>query len=196
MTVKDPSSFTTGEPLILAGGNVLTMNPAHPVADAIGIIGDQIQIVGTLEQVVNFMPGGSKKVQLEGRTVLPGLHDSHMHAWKVGQLLTKIVDLRDCNSWKELRKRVQAHKVRSSDEWTTGRGVNERFLPDLPARSGKGARLPDRDDLDTVLNDRPIALTRTCGHIAVANSRALDRAGIDRTTPDPEGGQIERDESG
>jgi len=128
-------------------------------------------------------------VDLEGRTLLPAFTDAHAHIWKMGHLLTTMVDLRRTASLEELREAV-ARRARElpAGVWLLGRGFNEVAMP--------GQRKPTRRDLDMACSDRPVVLTRTCGHIYACNSIALKLAGIDRHTEQPPGGVIEHDADG
>lgn len=117
----------------------------------------------------------------EGEAVLPGFHDAHVHVWKVGQLLTDLLDLREVRSLDELASLLQERDRRlPPGTWLLGRGWNE---------AGLGG-IPNRDFLDRILPGRPVLLTRTCAHIHALNSRALALAGIGPDTPDPPGGEI------
>ena len=125
---------------------------------------------------------------MQGQTVIPGLYDSHIHAVTTGLGLSKL-SLNHTRSIQEvvdlLEERVQNT---SPGEWIEGRGWDQsKWVDD---------RFPTRWDLDAVSPDNPVYLLRTCAHIAVVNSKALELAGIDRNTPDPVGGVIVRDDSG
>jgi predicted amidohydrolase YtcJ len=117
----------------------------------------------------------------EGETVFPGFHDAHVHVWKVGQLLTDLLDLRGVGSLEGLKGLLEKRdRLLPPGAWLLGRGWNEALL---------GA-WPTREFLDRVLPHRPVVLTRTCAHIHVANTRALEAAGIGPDTPNPPGGEI------
>ncbi|MGH9392122.1 MAG: amidohydrolase, partial [Vicinamibacteria bacterium] len=104
-------------------------------------------------------------------------------------LLTGILDLRATRSLEELKATVQRRdRELPQGAWLLGRGYNEQFLAE--------GRQPTRWDLDLAAPNRPVALTRTCGHMIVGNSRALALAGVDRETADPAGGEVARDSSG
>jgi predicted amidohydrolase YtcJ len=150
---------------------------------AIGIRGGRIASVGDDTQAA------SRRLDLGGRTVVAGFNDAHAHVWKIGHLLTTMVDLRKVRSLDELEQRTRAAAAQlAPGAWLLGRGYNEAAL-----REG---RAPTRHDLDRAVPDRPVALTRTCGHISAANTMALRAAGIGTTTPAPSGGVIDRDERG
>ena len=117
----------------------------------------------------------------EGETVFPGFHDAHVHVWKVGQLLTDLLDLRGVGSLEGLKGLLEERdRLLPPGAWLLGRGWNEALLGAWPTRAF----------LDQVLPHRPVVLTRTCAHIHVANTRALEAAGIGPDTPNPPGGEI------
>ncbi len=160
-----------------------------PVASAMAVREGRIMAVGSEDDVHALAGPATQKVDLGGRTLVPGLIDAHAHIWKIGHLLTTMVDLRRTRSLGELMHALQPAHARLGDSaWLQGRGFNEANLAEH--------RMPNRADLDAVVRDRPVVLTRTCGHIYAVNSTALARAGITRDTPDPSGGLIARDASG
>jgi len=174
---------------IFYNGTLLTQDPALPRAEAIAVKDGRIEAVGARRDVENLAGPGTERIDLEGRTLVPGFNDSHVHVWKVGQILTGILDLRAMKSLEEL-KAVVRRRDRELPEgaWLLGRGYNEQFLAE--------GRQPTRWDLDLAAPHRPVALTRTCGHMIVGNSRALALAGVDRATADPPGGVVVRDSFG
>jgi hypothetical protein len=175
--------------LVLVNGTLLTQDRRRPRADALAVLDGRIVAVGTREDVESLAGASTRRVDLDRGTLLPGFNDSHVHVWKVGQLLTSILDLRSTGSLGELALALRRRDAELSEgSWLLGRGYNE-------ARMAEG-RQPHRLDLDRAVPGRPVALTRTCGHMLVANTRALELAGIGRETPDPPGGALVRDERG
>lgn len=176
---------------IFTNGTIHTMDAAYPRAEAVLIDDGRIRAVGTLAEVEAAAKPGTRRVDLAGRTLLPGFNDAHVHIWKLGLLLTRQVNAQKAAA-PDIPAIVQAFRMKAASvppgTWLTGRGYNEA---DLPER-----RHPTRHDLDAASADHPIALTRTCGHMIVANSRALALAGITADTPNPPGGVIVRDEGG
>lgn len=127
-------------------------------------------------------------VDLRGATVLPGLIDAHGHVLGLGQEQQQ-VDLRGSETRANAVKRVEAFAARHADRrWIIGRGWNQVLWPEKTFPSAK--------DLDAIVADRPVALTRVDGHAVWVNSKAMQLAGINDKTPDPQGGQIVRDEHG
>jgi predicted amidohydrolase YtcJ len=174
--------------LVLHHGVVLTQAAAAP-AQAVGVRGGRIAVVGKDSDVLNAATAETRRIDLAGRTLIPGFNDAHAHVWKIGHLLTTMLDVRRTGSIDELISRVRGFGERlPKDAWLLGRGYNEASL--------REQRAPTRTDLDRAEPDRPVALTRTCGHISVVNSAALARAGITASTVAPDGGVIDRDQRG
>lgn len=128
------------------------------------------------------------RVNLHGRVVLPGLIDAHGHISGLGENLVE-VDLRGINNRTATVAKVTNYADENLElEWILGRGWNQELWPTR--------EFPTRVDLDQVINDRPVFLVRVDAHAAWVNSQALELAEITAETPDPEGGQIIRDENG
>ncbi|HJZ78585.1 MAG TPA: amidohydrolase family protein [Vicinamibacterales bacterium] len=174
--------------LALYNGTVLTQaTPAR--ATAVGVCDRRIVVVGDDRTVLSAAGPATRRIDLAGRCLTPGFNDAHAHIWKIGHLLTTMLDLRRVGSLGELVARVADFGARLPDgAWLLGRGFNEAAFPER--------RAPTRDDLDRAAPARPAVLTRTCGHIYAANSAALNQAGIGVDTDAPAGGVIERDERG
>jgi len=174
--------------LVLHNGRILTQ-AGLDVFTAILIRDGRVAFVGDSADVARAAGAGAKRIDLAGRTVVPGFIDAHAHIWKIGHLLTTMLDLRRVTSVAELVDAVARFADRlPRDAWLLGRGYNEAVLSER--------RPPTRHDLDRASPDRPVVLTRTCGHIYAANSAALARANIGVATDAPVGGVIERDAAG
>ena len=174
--------------LVLYNGRVLTQ-AASPPAAAVGIRNGLIVSVGRAEDVMSEAGASTRRIDLAGRTLVPGLNDAHAHIWKIGHLLTTMLDLRGVEGIDDLTGRVRGFGQRlPEDAWLLGRGYNEAAMIER--------RPPTRADLDRAAPDRPVVLTRTCGHIYAVNSRALAAAGIGPDTASPVGGIVERDAAG
>jgi len=173
--------------LLLLNGNVYTMDPAFPRAEAVAIRGSRILAVGKDDDLREVEQGKEWSViDLGGRTVLPGFIDCHLHfLWHA--LSSKRLLLDDAFSLQATLTRVEGHiKQAGSGEWVLGWGWSDADWQD--------AGSPCKEDLDRVAPDNPVALTKKDGHVVWANSLALRMAGIDEETPDPPGGVLERDE--
>ena len=176
--------------LALINGKIITVDEKFSIAEAVSVKDGKIQLVGTTEEVKKLTGPETKVIDLKGKTAMPGLYDSHIHIPGTGSALMMI----NCRtppmySIEDMKKAV-AEKVKESKpgEWVIGRGWDQAKLAEQ--------RNPSRWDLDEVSPDNPVILTRTCGHLLVANSKALEIAGITKDTPNPVGGQIVKNKDG
>jgi predicted amidohydrolase YtcJ len=171
--------------LVLINGNVITMNSAHPRAQAVAVKNGLIVAVGTQSEIKQWIGKDTKTVNLRGKTVVPGLIDTHVHMAGFGFSLTQI-DLRGVSSIEEVKRLLQKRVQETpKGKWVLGRGWDQdRF---------EEKRYPTCCDLNEVSPHNPVAFTRVCGHIGVANSRALEIAGITKKTTAPPSGQIDKD---
>ncbi len=166
--------------LVLANGNIYTVHDKQPRAEAIAVKGDRIVFVGSNEDAKKFH--APKVIDLRGRTLVPGLTDSHCHIFGIGEREMRL-NLEGTNTLGDFLNKVKARVAQTSTgKWITGRGWIETFW--------KPSKFPTRQDLDKIAPDNPVFFTRADGHASVANSAALRIAKIDRNTPDPFGGQI------
>jgi predicted amidohydrolase YtcJ len=173
---------------LFVNGNILTMHRPQRASE-VAVSAGKVVAVGEPGELRSQASPTTEVVDLEGLTLIPGFEDAHAHVWKMGQLLTTSLDLRRSASIESMGAQLsQRHAILPKGAWLLGRGFNEIVLAER--------RRPTRDDLDRFVADRPVVLTRTCGHIFVANSLALRLAGIDRATAAPQGGIIERGEDG
>jgi predicted amidohydrolase YtcJ len=171
--------------LVLLDGKVITMDPSQPSADAIAVKKDRIVNVGTNEGITSWIGEATRVINLQGKTVVPGLIDSHIHVTDFGKFLTWI-DFKDITSIEELKKRIRkrAQKI-PKGRWIIGSGWNQtRFVE---------KRYPNHWDLDEVTPDNPVVLYHQFGRICVVNSNALDLADVTNATKALSGGEIEKD---
>jgi len=174
--------------LVLLGGNVVTMESAQPTAAAVAIRADRIVAVGTDAEVQKWVGGSTQVIELQGKTVVPGMIDAHTHFAGIGARKLQ-VDAAGTTSKEDIVRLVAAEVARSNPgEWIQGRGWDQNNWPEK--------RFPTAQDLDAAAPENPVYLRRVDGHAAWVNSRALAIAGITRGTPDPPGGQILRDSRG
>lgn len=168
------------------GDKVVRATPS--TAEAIAVRDDRIVAVGSNTEIEKFKGRQSKVFDLAGHFVMPGFNDAHVHLGSGG--FEKLnVNLVGAKSLDEMKARIAARvQSASPGEWITGRGWDHTLWP--------GQKLPTRQDLDAVTQGHPANFVRVDGHIAIANSAALQAAGIARSTPDPAGGKIDRDASG
>ena len=181
-------------PVLYVGGPILTMDAQSRVVAALAVDGERIRAAGDEAELRAWAEDrGARIVELEGRAVLPGFIDAHGHFPGQG-IYAIFVDLNsppiaDVEDMDDLVERLAARAAETAaDEWIVGMGYDDTLLAQH--------RHPTRRDLDRASQEHPIAVLHVSGHLAVGNSRALERIGIDRGTPDPEGGVIRRDASG
>jgi len=170
--------------LIFHDGKVVTMDPDRPDASAVVVRDGKIVAVGGEEILQDYR--APRTIDLNGRMLMPGFIDTHVHM--IGQP-RRAVDLSGATSIAEIQRLVRAKATElGPGEWVTGYGWDEARLAEK--------RNLTRDDLDAAAPGNPVALTRAGSHSVAGNSRALELAGIDRNTPDPEHGLIEHDAKG
>jgi len=159
------------------------------------VIGDDGKVASTIGQHVLADVDAQHRIDMGGKTLLPGLIDAHGHVLDspgggpgLGLVLLQL-DLTGTRSIADLQQRLKAHAAANpGGGWITGRGWNQELWPDK--------RFPTAADLDAVVADRPVWLTRVDGHAAAGNSAALKTAGIGAGMADPAGGRIERGADG
>lgn len=174
------------------GGVVHTLDPARPHATALAVRGGRILGIGDDASIRSLIGPDTRVIDLEGRTVVPGLVDGHMHLAGLGARAF-VLDLRGTRSVKEVQAKVRdAARSAEPGVWIVGRGWDQNdWVP-----PGQRAPFPAAEDLDAVTPKNPVLLVRVDGHAAWVNSAALSAAGLSRKTKDPEGGKILRGPSG
>ena len=174
--------------LILFNGQIRTMDDQRPRAQALAVNAGRIMAVGENEEISALAGSKTERVNLDGRLGIPGLMDSHFHFydWAMGR---QQLDLARVKSLDELLNQVeQAAGKLPRENWILGQGWNESDWLEHT--------MPRRDQLDAMAPAHPVALWRCDLHLVSVNSRALELAAIDETTPDPPDGVIEKDSSG
>lgn len=176
---------TPAADLVLTGGKIWTADSRQPEAEAIAVWQDKILAVGADEQIAAHIGPGTRVIPLQGRRVVPGFGDSHVHLLS-GGLQLRSVDLKDARDEAEFGARLREfdRKLPPGRWLLGGNWDHDRTL---------AGKLPTAALLDQYVPDRPCFLRRYDGHMALVNSRTLDLANINEATPDPSGGQIVRD---
>ncbi len=171
--------------LVFKNGNIYTVNDARPKAEAVAIKGDRILFVGSNGEAEKYVGSNTRVIDLNGKTMLPGMTDAHHHLSGVG-FREVTLNLEGVTNLEDFLAKVKERvNQKQPGEWVTGRGWIETFwTPPV---------FPTRWDLDKVAPNNPVILTRADGHGTVVNSAALKIAGIDKNTPSPFGGEISRD---
>jgi predicted amidohydrolase YtcJ len=169
----------------LYNGPIYTLDPAVPRVQAIGIRDGRVVVAGSEGKVQAAIGGRAEPLNLRGRAVIPALTDAHIHftAYALGRRELRLEGVGDFDTL--VAQAAAAATALPKDAWLLGGGWDH---------SRWGGRWPHAADIDARTPDRPVFLTRKDGHSAWANSRALEIAGIDDTTPDPPGGSIQREQ--
>lgn len=167
---------------LLTRGRIVAMDDAHCVHQAILLRDGLVAWVGDSSDA----PAADIRIDLQGATVIPGLTDAHLHLLAVAQESLQVrLDGPGIRSIDDVARALAAAAAASSaGDWVVASGFDESRLPTN--------RLLDVDDLDAIVPDRPLVVRRFCGHLAIANSKALQAAGLSADTPDPPGGERER----
>jgi predicted amidohydrolase YtcJ len=174
--------------LILLNGKIWTVNPAQPRVQAVACLNGRIAATGTDEEIRPWAGPATRVIDLGGKLAVPGFNDAHVHFATGGARLSG-VQLRAARTPEEFRDRIGAFAAKHpKGAWVTGGDWNHENWP--------GGPLPTRQLIDPVTADHPVFVNRLDGHMGLANSLALKRAGITRATPDPPGGAIMRDANG
>jgi len=173
--------------VLYVNGRVYTMDVKNSEADAFAVRGGRIVSVGSTEELKKSIRP-KEVVDLQGKTVLPGLIDSHAHLMGLG-IAKLTIDLVGASSEAQIAALVAERVMKSEPrQWVRGRGWDQNLWP--------SKRFPSHLVLDKVSPNNPVLLIRVDGHAAWANQKALDLAGITRQTPDTAGGKIVRDSDG
>ena len=173
---------------ILVNGNIITLDANQPRVSALAISYGRVVALGTDDEIRALANSKTVEQNLDGKTVLPGLTDAHIH-WEWTSRSLKSVDVFEIASKQIGLDRVKASADQlAAEEWITGWGWAQDMWEDRV--------FPTKIDLDALGIENPVALTAKSGHASWVNSNALKQAGITATTPDPEGGQIVRDAKG
>jgi predicted amidohydrolase YtcJ len=174
--------------LVLVGGSVLTMDPAGPTASAVAVGGGRILAVGDDDSVARHAGPSTRRIELRGRSLLPGFIDAHVHPVLAG------IELLQCGlhdlpaSQDAYLARIRDYAAERPDlEWIVGSGWEMAAFP---------GGTPSREALDAAVPDRPALFQNRDGHGAWVNSRALELAGVTATTADPPDGRFERTPEG
>jgi predicted amidohydrolase YtcJ len=176
--------------VLLYRANVRTLDPALPRAEAVAVRGERIVGVGSERELAPLVGRRTRCLDLGGRTLVPGFHDTHNHLSSTGLGLLR-VSLEGCRDIAELVGRlVERARATPRGEWVVTAEIGEPAISHALAER----RYPTRADLDPALPDHPVCIQAP--HILILNSAALQRVGVSRATPDPPGGRLGRDAEG
>ncbi|WP_420583195.1 amidohydrolase [Reichenbachiella sp.] len=180
--------------LVLFNGNIYTLNETEPKAEAVAVTDGKIVYVGNNVNANQWVADTTQIVDLEGKTLTPGFIEGHGHLMGIGENLINL-DLLNTKSYDEIIEMVK-NKVNEVEdgEWILGRGWHQDKWFVLPENMING--FPSHNKLSEISPNNPVVLSHASGHMVLANDQAMKIAGINKDTPDPEGGTIFKDLGG
>ena len=180
--------------LVLRGGRIITLDERTPTAQALAARNGAIVFVGTDAAVAAYVGQSTQVIDLAGKTAIPGFIEGHGHFTGVGE--NKInLDLMNTKSWEEIVHQVAlAVEKAKPGQWIIGRGWHQEKWSSTPQPNVEG--FPLHASLDKVSPNNPVILTHASGHASFANAKAMELSGVNKDTPNPNGGEILKDKSG
>ena len=172
-----------GQADMLIVGKILTMNSYTPVAEAMTTLGDRVQAIGSLEEVMPFVGASTERIDVRDHTVTPGFIDSHSHPLFAEEAVGVNVNLPRIKDVKQALAR-QALKT-PPGHWVRGVMYDDTKFTD--------ERALNKDDIDDAVKNHPVFVAHRGGHTAVVNSKAIEMAGLTIDSPDPFGGRFFRE---
>jgi predicted amidohydrolase YtcJ len=175
--------------LVLTSGKIVAVDEAGTIAEAVAVKHGRIVAVGTSDEVDEWNGASTQVVDLGGKTVIPGLIDSHAHITSTAMRMVGVLDLSEeagIGSISDIQKKIadKAANIPEGD-WVIGAREDDYKLAEK--------RHPTRWELDEASPDHPVLISTVGGHFSIANSKALEIAGVTSKTPDPVGGMFDRD---
>jgi predicted amidohydrolase YtcJ len=171
--------------LVILNANIITLNLKQPKAQAVALRNGKIVAVGSSNQIRRYIDAETKVIDARNKTVVPGLVDCHVHMAAFGQFL-QTLNLRDVSSIGEMKRKLREHAQNNPEKtWILGGRWDHEKCSEK--------RYPTRWDLDEAVSDKPVLLMRVCGHVGVANSKALELARITKRTQ-VNGGKVDLDD--
>ncbi len=181
--------------LVIVGGTIVTMDSSEPQAGGIAARDGRVVFVGDAAAARAYVGASTRVLELPaGALATPGLADAHAHLWSLGRSQLQL-DLAGAEDWESIVRQVEeAAAAAPKGQWIFGRGWHQEKWSRPPEDAVDG--LPRHDALSAVSPDNPVMLTHASGHAVIVNGRAMELAGIDRSTEPPDGGEIVRDAAG
>jgi hypothetical protein len=190
---SQPAAQTPAD-LVLRNGRIVTVDDRMPEAQAIAAAGGKIVFVGNNAEVAKYVGRSTNVIDLGGQLAIPGLIEGHAHFTGIGENRVNL-DFMATKSWDEIVQMVaQAVEKAKPGEWIIGRGWHQEKWTSVPQPNVEG--FPLHASLDKVAPNNPVVLTHASGHASFVNQKAMDAAGITKTTTNPDGGEILKDANG
>ena len=176
--------------LVINNAKIYTVNKDQPEAEALAIKDGKIVFIGNNKDVKNYIGEKTEIIDAKGQFVMPGFIEGHGHIHGLGFSLTNL-NLMHAKNWDEIVAMVaDAVKKAKPGDWIVGRGWHQEKWNPAPAKNYLG--YPYHEELDKVSPDNPVFLSHASGHTAYVNAKELALACITGSTPDPQGGEIEK----
>ena len=180
--------------LVLLGGDIATVDADYGNVSAMAINDYKITAVGSDKEISEYIGEQTQVIELNGRFVMPGFIEGHGHYMSLGRS-KQILDLNDVGDWSEIVRKVAVAVDKSKPgEWIFGRGWHQDKWQSVPSNAVDG--VPINETLNKISPENPVILGHASGHAAFWNDAALEIAGVNDDTLDPEGGTIVRDSTG
>jgi predicted amidohydrolase YtcJ len=180
--------------LVLTGGRIVTVEDAMPEAQAIAVRGDRVVALGSAADIGRYVGPATAVLDVRGQLVIPGFVEGHGHFTGVGEAQLNL-KLMPTTSWDQIVSMVaEAAKTAKPGEWIIGRGWHQEKWTSRPNPNVEG--FPTHASLDAVSPSNPVVLTHASGHASFVNAKAMEISDINRSTPNPPGGEILKDAAG
>jgi predicted amidohydrolase YtcJ len=173
--------------LILTHGDIRTMDPLQPRAQAVAVQNGRVVAIGSNDEISALANGRTKKIHAGGKLVLPGFQDTHIHLQDSGTGFSSSVNLEGARNIEQLQQLIRDYAKTTNDLWVRGVGWYSGIF---------GAHNLDRHVLDAAVPDRPVYIYASDGHNAAMNTKACELTGLDASVADPHGGSFVRDAKG
>lgn len=180
--------------LVLTNGRILTVEDALPEVQAVAIRGDRLAALGSVAEIRRYVGPSTEVIDLQGQLAIPGFIEGHGHFSGVGDAELNL-KLMPTTSWDQIVSMVaDAAKRAKPGEWIIGRGWHQEKWTSRPDPNVEG--FPTHASLDAVSPNNPVLLTHASGHASFVNAKAMEISDINRSTPNPAGGEILKDSAG
>lgn len=180
--------------LVLLNGNIITVDSANTISQAIAISGDTILSIGKNEEIKKLIGESTEIIDLKGQTAIPGFIESHAHFISTGEALLEL-DLSSAKNWDEIIKLAKNAAEKSKiGEWIIGRGWHQEKWNEIPEDVVEG--FPIHKKLSEAVPNNPIIFSHASGHAIFANAKAMEVSYVTKQTQNPDGGKIIKDKNG